>query len=498
MPTDPQVLLVVFDGLRRDLIDAALMPTLHAFLRDGADFPGARSVFPSATRVNAAAIGSGCVPGVSGVVANQFFDPRVFPDRILHTGRVADVDTAMRAYDGRFVAVDGLADLLVAHGRRIAVVTSASGGTTRMLNPRVQANGQVSLCLRDWPSSRPARLAAQIAATFGPPPKPDMPALALTRRVTDIFLDWIAPEMRPDLAVLWYGDPDYTFHYRGLGSPAARDALREADRQLARLLDWARAPTRGRPVQIIVASDHGHLNAVGRVPAGEALRGAGFDLDPTRGDGPLAGAALQVGAVQSRGRDGSARLRDLAAWLLEQPWCGPVFTANGEGPFGTVPGTFNRSLVLNDHARSADLFYVLRASDAPGPFGIPGTTPFVGSALKDGGSTHGGLHHYEMQTVLAASGRAFRPRFRSDLPCGVIDIAPTVLTLFGIGPPAHMSGRPLAEALAAAAAGTIAEEPEEETWQVAHAGGADTLRRRRLGRHVYLQDCTRTAAGEGD
>ena len=156
MPALPQISRFVFDGLRRDLVTPASTPTLHAFLQQQSDCPEARSVFPSMTRVNSAAVASGCVPGVSGLVANQVFDANVFPDRLVHTGKIEHVDAAMAAYGNRFVEPDGLGDILTRHGLKLSVLTTASGGTTRMLNPRVEQNGQTSLCLRDWPSSRPA------------------------------------------------------------------------------------------------------------------------------------------------------------------------------------------------------------------------------------------------------------------------------------------------------------------------------------------------------
>ncbi|MEO0764077.1 MAG: alkaline phosphatase family protein, partial [Pseudomonadota bacterium] len=116
-------------------------PTLARLLREGADFPDARAVFPTMTRVNSSAMASGCVPGKTGIVANQFLDPNVFPDRLVHTGLVPDVEAAMRVYDGRFVEPDSLGDILARDGKRLAVLTTASGGTTRMLNPRVETNG---------------------------------------------------------------------------------------------------------------------------------------------------------------------------------------------------------------------------------------------------------------------------------------------------------------------------------------------------------------------
>jgi len=494
VPSDPQVILVVLDGLRRDFVTAAYTPNLYAFLRENVDYRESRSVFPSMTRVNAAAIGSGCVPGMTGVIANQFYDPKVFADAVFHTGKVSHIEAAMQAYEGRFVTVDGLAESLIAGGKSLAVVTSASGGTTRVLNPRVAENDQVSLCLRDWGSSYPKAFADRVMRDLGALPDLQMPAIAISRCVTNIVLNHVMPEVDPDVAIVWYGDPDYTFHYRGLGSEEALAAMREVDQQFARLVNWARDPARGRDIQILVASDHGHINAVGRVEAGRELREAGFDLDPATGpQRGLLGAPLQVGAVRALQAADKTELLDLVQFLREQPWCGAIFTQGLNGPdgvqdpHGLVPGTLNSSLLLNDHARSPDLFYTLAVGDEAGPRGVPGSGRFVGSELKEGGSTHGGLSSYEMRSVLGAGGSAFRNSVVSTLPCGVVDIAPTVLSLLGIASPPFMSGRVLSEGLAGCDTTALAE-PEEELFEAVHASGRDALRRRRLGQHVYVQE----------
>ena len=50
-----------------------------------------------------------------------------------------------------------------------------------------------------------------------------------------------------------------------------------------------------------------------------------------------------------------------------------------------------------------------------------------------------------MQNMLIAQGPRFRSGAISSLPCGLIDVAPTVLSLFGIEPPNEWDGRILWE-----------------------------------------------------
>jgi phosphonoacetate hydrolase len=67
------VIIVVFDGLRPDLVRADTMPNLHRFREQGTAFVQARSVFPSVTRVCTSSIATGAPPAVHGIVGNAFF-----------------------------------------------------------------------------------------------------------------------------------------------------------------------------------------------------------------------------------------------------------------------------------------------------------------------------------------------------------------------------------------------------------------------------------------
>ena len=57
-----RAVVVVLDGMRRDMIDQALTPHLVHFAERAQTFDGHRSMFPSATRVVSASFATGCVP----------------------------------------------------------------------------------------------------------------------------------------------------------------------------------------------------------------------------------------------------------------------------------------------------------------------------------------------------------------------------------------------------------------------------------------------------
>src|SRR2546427_6171628 len=82
MPTGKRFVIVfVVDGLRPDAITAEDTPTLFRLRTEGVDFTRGHAVFPTVTRVNAAALGTGMQPGTSGILGNQMFVPAVDPRR---------------------------------------------------------------------------------------------------------------------------------------------------------------------------------------------------------------------------------------------------------------------------------------------------------------------------------------------------------------------------------------------------------------------------------
>ena len=479
----PCFAIFVFDALRRDMIDRAHMPRLRAFIDEGCDFPSSRCVFPSATRVNAAALVCGAMPAATGVVANRFFDPRVYTGKLFHTGKHDDMQAAEQAYGGDFVTAPTLGDVLAGHGLSLAVVSTGSPGTTHLLNPRSAAHGHVTLCLSDWRRSSPADYAAAILARHGPIPAAAKPNLARIGAQMDMVLDSVLPEIKPDVLLVWFSDPDSTYHECGIGSPESFAAIENTDRQFGRFLDiWRAHPGRDR-CTVAVCSDHAQLSAERRVRPREAMRAAGlavgefFDAAT-----PFAGSTGYSGVI-SVADASSERLAMLAEWLQAQPWCGNVFTPGGDGIRGGVPGTLDRALLMLEHARTPELYYTMRADDASSRWGLPGTCWFASSEIPDGGGTHGGLHRIEMNNLLALPGAGYRSRFRSAWPASQTDLTPTLLDALGVARPATMTGRILSEARAA---GEEPPPPETRVFDAQSSRHAQFLRLWRVGTTAYI------------
>jgi phosphonoacetate hydrolase len=479
----PRFAVFVFDALRRDMITAEQMPHLRRFIDAGCDFPSSRCVFPSATRVNSAALACGAMPTATGVIANRFFDPKVYSDKLFHTGKHDDMQAAEQAYGGAFVTAPTIADVLADHDYSVAVVSSGSPGTTHLLNPRSAVHGHVTLCLSDWRRSSPEPYAGEILRRFGPIPAAAKPNIARIRLQMDMILDAVLPELGPEVLFVWFSDPDSTYHECGIGSPESIAAIENTDRQFGRFLDAWRAHPDHAQCTVAVCSDHAQLSAERRVRPKEAMRAAGLNvgnfLDSAT---PYAGSAGYYGAIRVADAN-PEKLAMLAEWLQGEHWCGHIFTPDGDGIRGSIPGTLDRRLLMLEHARTPELYYTMRADDAPNRFGLPGTCWFASSEIPDGGGTHGGLHRIEMNNLLALQGAGLRSRYRSPWPASQTDLAPTMLARMGIAAPATMTGRVLSEALE-----NRTEPPPVETrvFDAQAARHAQFLRLWRVGATAYI------------
>jgi arylsulfatase A-like enzyme len=428
-----RVLVVTFDALRPDMVTSELMPNLSAFADQGGRFTHNRSTFPTETRVNQTALVTGCYPSRHGIVGNRFWEPIASPEKLFNTGDEDQLSEGIRRLEGRLTDVPVLGEILAEHGKSLAVISSGTPGGTRMLHHKAEELDGFRLSLRRPDTSVPADLSKRLA----PIPPHTVPSFDWLTYATDTYLNVVEAERKPDVAILWYCEPDNSYHALGPGAPENLAAIRYADAEFGRVL----AALKGEDINIITLSDHGQLGipeeaidlpaklSAAGFPAGEALT-EGIDI---------------VVALSSAGglyvRDSNLdMIRYVVEWLLKQPWCGPLFTREG-----AVPGTLDLADVGLDHRRAPDIGLVLRSSDSANAHGILGTTVH-NSIYPPGGGIHGGLHAKELHSWLAVGGTAFRKAYISDTPTGIIDILPTMLHVLGVKAP-PVDGRVLVEAL---------------------------------------------------
>ena len=336
-------LLVVFDGLRPDMVRPDTTPNLVRFAAVGTRFAHARSVFPSETRVCSASIATGCLPSRHGLVANQLAHP-LRPARRLDTGLVEELRAFEQQTGAPLLGTPTIGEILAAAGRDCVVLSSGTTGQTHVLNPRADVLGQLTLSAHGPHACSPAGRA--LFARLEPPPSPPAERAAW---IAEVFRTEFLPAP-PDLTILWLCEPDSSGHSAGLGSPAQLAALRTADAAFGRILDdWETGPQR-ETLQIAVASDHGHARISGHVDAAAALadRPAFAGCSSCRDRAAAFSSLAPTSGASSRWRSGS-RGRIGAAL---------VYTA---GCDTLPPAVLPRALLLADHPRAAHVLYTLRA-----------------------------------------------------------------------------------------------------------------------------------------
>ena len=454
MSSRPFVIVFVVDGLRPDAITAEDTPTLLRLRGEGVEFTNSHSVFPTVTRVNAATIATGMQPGAHGIVGNQIYAPAVDPRRAFDTGNVRNLLALDRASGGRLVMGPTLGERLRAHGMTLAGVSSGSTGSAFLLNPRAPAGAGVVIngyFEAGQTVAYPADVSAAILAKFGPAPakagvaRHDA-AVAWTERV---LREYVLPELRPDVVINWITEPDHTQHDAGVGSPSAREALRNDDREIARVLATLDELGLGASTDVFVVSDHGFTTNTSGVDVAGALVEAGLKAALDSTDVVLASSGQAVG-LHVEDHD-AARIAAIARFVQSREWGGVVFTA-GRGPGdgrGRVDGTFSLELIhVANSERGPDLVLTFPWTSEPGPFGVRGTDlAYVSGGARLYPSDHGSMSPWNVRNTLLAWGSSFKKRTIVRAPAGNVDVTPTILALLGIADRDGLDGRVLTEAL---------------------------------------------------
>ncbi len=448
--TENRVVLCVFDGLRPDFVSPELTPNLARFARQGTWFRQARSVFPSMTRVATTSIATGTTPRYHGVVGNAFYFPDVTREHVLDMSRADDIRLAEQATQGGLVGVASFGDVLAKAGKKLAVVHTGSAGSAHLINPRAHANGHWTFSVMGREHTQTPDAVDEVVARFGPLPPRTLPRFAEVDYAEQVFREHVLGGLDPDVALIWFNEPDTSFHYRFLGSPETLQVLKAVDAAFGRILAWIDARSDRDRYTVMVASDHGQISMNAALPLCDLL-GAQGHQGRRAAERVLTGASFAMtggNMGEIRILEGGHKRRDaIAAWLQEQEFLGMLFSPGRNELEGEVPGSFALSLVELDHPRQDGLVFVLRSSDAPDAFGYPGLGMMTVGDVSVGGGMHGGLNRHELNTMLAARGGGFEAGQVDHSACGIIDIAPTLLAALGLQPAATMTGRCLSSAL---------------------------------------------------
>jgi arylsulfatase A-like enzyme len=398
--------VVVLDGMRRDLIGEATTPALAPFAARAKSFAAHRSMFPSATRVVSASVATGCHPARHELQGNTL--------ALLENGRLVYHDAGhpdflqhKRRATGRSLAVPTLAERIGPHGGMI-MFSNVSPGAAYAHDP--DGHGYIYHRAGSFAPGRQRLEGAQelnIAQDA-----------AGERLMTERFIGEVLFERKPALAILWMGEPDATQHLRPLGSPEHLAVLRQADANAARVIEAVdRLRDRGDEALLIVCSDHGHQTVSHIVDVEAELVAAGLKESRESGDvvTPTSGTSTLVYVHP----DHAARRQAIGAFLAGRDWVDKV-----------VPAAELASVGQATHHGLA-FAISLKSEDAPNAFGVRGLSreskPVAGKATHLNCGQHGGLAKYEQMPFLMIDGEGFAAGTSSRAPTSPIDLAPTIL-----------------------------------------------------------------------
>ncbi|MGD9802030.1 MAG: alkaline phosphatase family protein [Hyphomicrobiaceae bacterium] len=416
-----RAIILVLDGLRRDMIGEELTPTLVRHAKSAESFAQHRSVFPSATRVVSSSLSTGCYPAKHELAGNSLV--------LIENGRLVKHDAGhpdflqhKRRLTGRSLAMPTMAERLKNNGGAI-IYSNVSPGAAYAHDP--DGNGIVY----------------HRAGSFGPRrvPLDDWPADSITPDVArdhamaQRFVNDVVRERRPALGVLWFAEPDASSHAYPLGSPDHLATIRTADANAALVIAAVdKAREQGDDILLFVASDHGHQTVAAVIDVNAELVAAGLKQSAASGD--VLAVSNGTSALIYVHPDHAGRIDAIGDFLRNQPWAGDVLGVD-------------RLTEIGQAARHGLAFAVpMAANTEPNSYGIPGQSfaakPDAGKPDRLGCGQHGGLAEYEQSPFLMVQGPGFRPGATRDEPSSAIDIAPTVLTHLDISFD-NLDGRPL-------------------------------------------------------
>jgi arylsulfatase A-like enzyme len=306
-PAPRRVIIFVWDGLRTDDLTPEITPNYFALARSGVVFADHHAVYPTFTMMNSASIATGTYPGVHGFYGNVVYAP-------LARGKNAkgvDIDFSAPAFIEDFGVVEAVRESY--QGKLTLVSTmlqaaQAKGLTTATVGKFgaafIQDYKRGGIIL-DEDAAMPLGFAKELQQAGYPLPRNSVNAYeagaltlansngdptapipirrlmdgqtanpldrtgALSRRgftyLTDVFLNYILPNKKPDLTIFWSKEPDATSHAYGPGTHNSIDATKMNDEILGRVVDKIRELGWEDSTDIIITQDHNHSTVSGDI-----------------------------------------------------------------------------------------------------------------------------------------------------------------------------------------------------------------------------------------
>jgi len=319
-----RTIIMVWDGLRPDAVNATDTPNLYALRQAGVNFSDNHSTYPTFTMMNGSSFATGSFPKTSGFYGNTFWTPpqgaaNTIPAGPSAAGAAQDyVDpvftedyqvlaTLNNYYGGQLLLVKSLFATAQAAGLSTAAIGKSgaayiqdlgqggyfldensaqprslvselqSAGYALPFNTQFGYSGANTVTLAGGNGDPTARAgyvifnttaydpggAIAIAARDSADTTQGAPEDAANKYMMSVFTGYILPKKNPMLSLIWFRTPDNVEHGYGPGSANATAGLRSQDQRLGELMAALKANKMDANTNLVVVSDHGHSSVSG-------------------------------------------------------------------------------------------------------------------------------------------------------------------------------------------------------------------------------------------
>jgi len=458
-----KIIVAVFDGLQPAQINSVDTPNLFQISQNGAFFENHHPVFPSVTRVNAASMVTGVNPGRHWLAGNSFVardydDSKVIPALNVQLSEIRHAGLDV-------LGVPTLQEIISEKGMEYVAIGVGTSGNAYVHNPLADVYGGATI----HPEfTIPSSLHSELEGSFGGWPEEQLPNTPRYKKAVDIFIEYVLGKINPEVALIWSSEPDKSQHASGVGSDSGKAALRQADAEFGRILEYISGSSQHQNSDLMILSDHGYSTITEVIDIETLLESsnlAGSDSWLLAQNG---GCAL----FYLKNQEDVHLVSELVEWLSGQEWCGTLCASER---LGEVKGTVPLSSIMNEGKRSPDIIMSFHWDSSDNVNGYPGHVFSTGGAKNLG--QHGSMSLHEMNNTLICSGPTFLEGEKILSPSGNIDILPTILTILGQDIPHYVEGRILEEGF---------RETNSEVISVAHKYDASLT----TDQATYFQEIT--------
>ncbi len=414
---DLSVFVIAIDGLRADKLQSIHTPVIDELIAAGAYCPAARATIPTATRVNFVTLATGTHADKHGIVGSAYRD---------RDWRYQRTDLRNYRLAADRLPVPTVFEILEANGVKTAFLSMKGYELVGARGASVRVEIQEHVPESVWANRYEEEIDGSEEKSFHSMLSLN---LAMSGKMTRAVEE---QDVRFFIANL--ASTDYIGHQFGPESTYYELGVMQADRLIGEFLETLERLGRRGNSAVIIVSDHGFTQV--RNPDNVIRSERGQPDIPELGDAGIEHSSMGRGgmAVSVFIRD-QARVREAFSILRELPWVANIHT---EHPIPDRDGSLSQ-LRLNTY-RAGDFFIDV--------------SPDYTAGFPNRGQ-HGSTYDTCVLVPIVLSGAGVSPGVILEEGANV-DVAPTVLALFGLDPERHLQadGRVLSEALAEA------EKPE--------------------------------------